>query len=191
VRSGYEAAELFEPLSRGLLQSDLISMEVWNWVVTRDWRLIGPLLFTAAVSLFIFWRQNKLDEKIEQIQSRQAEALESVADSLTQLIKSASPPAKTATPPAMLSARFVGSGTSHQLVVENLGPGEADVMSIDALNAPNLLIGNDLGNGRHLYKGDAIRILAAPSLATPGVVNIGMTWLDSEGGQYRVQALDL
>ena len=76
------------------------------------------------------------------------------------------------------------------LVVKNLGPARARVTSVEALNAPGLLMELGLDN-LELLKDEEHRISAAPTLATPQPVKIRMTWTDSRGEHVREQTLNL
>jgi hypothetical protein len=98
---------------------------------------------------------------------------------------------------ATVSARFeetseftgvnTGSKRSYRLVIKNLGPAPIRLISVEA--HPDLLAG-PVTFDLELLKDEEHRIAAAPSLATPPIVTIKTTWLDSRGNQKsREQAL--
>jgi hypothetical protein len=166
-----------------------------DWVGRVDWGSIG-LIAVGLATVWIYSRLLKLGKRqeqadqdhrdaIERIQRDQADALQRLADALTSGTVGISEE-------ATLSMRMEPSGTvSYRLVILNMGPGKAKVISVESLSDPKLLIGPMGLDDLTLFPGEEHSILAAPSLATPGHPKILVTWLDARGLQKREQALSL
>ena len=88
---------------------------------------------------------------------------------------------------ATLSARVLHRGRNVELVVANRGPDAAQLISVEALDNPDLLVGPSRYEDFYLQPGESHHVFAAPSLATPPLVTIRIIWIDSRGEQSHDQ----
>ena len=192
--------------------TSIVMTQVANGGNNVDWGTVA-LIVVGVATVVVYWliygvskRQAESDDRIETIQRRQAEALERMASALIERFESSSAvedrDSKTvgetkheriqeSIEGSMLSARFEKDGRTDRLVMSNSGPGFARVISVQVLNAPDLLV-EPLGlDNLVLFEGEEHRILAAPTLATPQPVKVRMIWINARGVQSREQNLNL
>ncbi len=91
---------------------------------------------------------------------------------------------------AMLSAAIAPIGLSHQLVVTNTGDGPAEVIDVQVLGHPEVVVTDRSPRGRTLMPDERLSIVLALSMATPRALDILLAWSDSTGPHERVQTVD-
>lgn len=159
----------------------------------------GMLGGLASLVLWRFERKARREDaeeqgrKIAALWNRQNEALEKIADAtkaLAELGGGQTALERAHAEGAQLSARLQEAARGHhRLVVENLGPGGAQLRTIEAIGDQHVLIEPDAGLPAELLPSESHTVIAALSFGTRLPLEVLVRWIDGRGEQERVQAL--
>ena len=117
------------------------------------------------------------NEQMRRIQSDSSSALIRMAEVFERRLGSPSAPAS-----ADLRVRWHGARNRESVVVTNRGSAPADVVDVETIGDPSLLVEPKLpSKGVTLRPGDSFEIRAAPSLATPLHIDVRVTWAEASG----------
>jgi len=172
---------------------------------------VAALALGWQIVTYLFGREQRTE--IRRLRQAQTEALLRIADSRERDVAATrklevpddgteqrpgnGDPAALPPPPpppegANLSAVLRSAGRGHRLVIRNLGPGAAQLRTVEAPDDPEVLVETGVwpGDPVDLLPGEEYTIVVALSFGTNLPLRVELTWLDSGGMRRRVQRLN-
>jgi hypothetical protein len=91
------------------------------------------------------------------------------------------------------SVRLIRTGSrSHQLQIENMGPGRIEIVDLQVLGQPEIVVrGGGDPRGVELHAGEEFNVIVAITLGTHLPLEVLTKWRDATGIHDRVQRVSL